>query len=365
MKKTPLHAAHLDHKAKMGEFAGYDMPLYYGLGVMKEHEWVRSSCGLFDVSHMGQVMVQGPGALDLVQKLTPSSFEKLPEAKTRYTVLLNEEGGIIDDLMITRAWEDAFHFVLNAGCKDKDIAWIKSHLSESDELTHFDDWALLALQGQKAENVVKEVLGYDLSDLPYMGVWARDDMMMFISRLGYTGEDGFEISLQGKEASGLWEKLVAHEAVEPIGLAARDSLRLEMGYCLYGHDIDEQTSPVEADLSWVIGKNADGYLGCERVKGELANGVDRKRVGIRLLDKGVAREGAGIRNEADEEIGTLTSGGFSPSLKESIGQGYLDSQFAEKGQKVFVNVRGRNIAAEVSAMPFMSPRTKSMKKKAA
>jgi aminomethyltransferase len=295
LRKTALHDQHISMGAKMGEFADYDMPLYYKAGVMKEHEWTREHAGIFDVSHMGQVSVKGPGALEYVQKITPSAFENLSANRTKYTVLLNERGGIIDDLMVTNAGDGSFHFVLNAGCKDKDMAWMKSHLSSGLEFTHYSDWSLLALQGPKAETVVKEALGYDLSDVPYMGLWARDDYKMFICRLGYTGEDGFEISVPDADAPDLWCKLLSHAEVQPVGLAARDSLRLEMGYPLYGHDIDDTTSPVEADIAWIIGKNNKSFIGAERVLEELQHKPDRKRVGIKLLDKGVAREGAEIR----------------------------------------------------------------------
>lgn len=356
IRKTALHAAHLAMGAKMGEFAGYDMPLYYGLGVMKEHEWVRSSAGLFDVSHMGQVSITGAGAQKFLERLTPSSFEKLGINRAKYTVFTNEDGGIIDDLMVTKTGEDEFHLVINAGCKDKDISWIKSQMPNSLEFKHYDDWSLLALQGQKAEAVLRDVLGIDLSEVPYMGLWYKD-YTMFISRLGYTGEDGFEISVPNESAKKLWNDLCAHEAVEPIGLAARDSLRLEMGYCLYGHDIDADTTPLEADLGWVMSKNNASYIGADKVKEP-----QHKRVGIKLLDKGIAREHSEIRNEQDEKIGELSSGGFSPSLQIGIGQGYVPVEYTQTGTKLFVNVRGRNIAAEVVSMPFLPARTKTVKK---
>ena len=370
LKKTALHDLHVKLGAKMGAFAGYDMPLYYDEGVMKEHLWTRESCGLFDVSHMGQAkLAEGPEggreALDFVQYITPSSFEKLGIDKTKYTVLTNPEGGIIDDLMITRTGENAFHCVLNAGCKDKDMAWIKQHLPESCKFEYYEDWALLALQGPKSETALREVMGIDLSDLPYMGLWAKEDYSMFISRLGYTGEDGFEISLPNADAPALAEKLLEHPAVKPIGLAARDSLRLEMGYALYGHDIDDTTSPIEADLGWVVGKKREGYIGHERIRKELAEGVSRTLVGLTLLDKGVAREGANILNEAGTKIGVLTSGGHSPTLERSIGQGYIEPDYAGIGTKVFVEVRGRKLAAEIAARPFVEASTKSAKKAAA
>jgi aminomethyltransferase len=361
---TALHALHIELGAKMGPFAGYDMPLYYKDGVIKEHEWVRSSCGLFDVSHMGQAMIKGPGALEFIQKLTPSSFEKLGVNRTKYTVLTNPEGGIIDDLMVTKTGEDSFHLVINAGCKDKDLAWMKQNLPSGLELTYFSDWALLALQGPQSETVMKEVLGIDLSDLPYMGLWYKD-LKMFISRLGYTGEDGFEIAVENKEAEALARRLLAHPAVRPVGLAARDSLRLEMGYALYGHEINMETSPVEAALEWVMGKNASGYFGEARIRKEWAEGAGRRLVGVRLLDKGVAREGAPIQDDKGQVIGVLTSGGYSPTLKESIGLGYVPTALASPGNRIFVDVRGKSLAAEVAALPFVPARTRAAVKKAA
>lgn len=359
-RSTALHGAHIALGAKMGEFAGYDMPLYYGLGVKKEHEWVRSSAGLFDVSHMGQISVKGgegkTDAVEFFEKITPSAFSKLGIDRTKYTVLTNEQGGIIDDLMVTKTGDNEFHCVINAGCKEKDIEWIKSHLPDSLEFKYYDDWALIAIQGPKAESVVRDVLGVDLSGLRYMGLWAQDDYQMFISRLGYTGEDGFEISVPNTAAVEIWDKLNTHDAVEPIGLAARDSLRLEMGYCLYGHDIDATTTPLEADLGWVMGKNNDSYIGAENV-----TTPTRKRVGIRLTGKGVAREGSEIRNENDDVIGTLSSGGFSPTLEQSIGQGYVPVEYANVGTKIMVNVRGRNIEGEIASMPFVPAQTKSAK----
>ncbi len=353
MKQTPLYDNHKQHGAKLGEFAGYDMPLYYPLGVLKEHEWVRSNAGLFDVSHMGQVALKGKGTEDLLHKLTPSSFEKLGTDRIKYTVLVNEEGGIIDDLMVVRAGPDDFHMVINAGCKDKDIAWIKSHLTPEMEFTYFEDWALLALQGPKAEAVVKDVLGVDLSSLPYMALWYKD-YTMFISRVGYTGEDGFEISVPAGDAPALWEKLLADDRVRPIGLAARDSLRLEMGYCLYGHDIDATTTPLEADLGWVMRKDAPVCLGHEHF-----NEPKRKRVGIKLLDKGIAREGAVVLDGSGNPIGRLSSGGFSPTLGYSIGQAYLPIEFTATRTKVNIDVRGNPIAAEVTSMPFVPAKTKT------
>lgn len=368
MKKTPLHQSHLDLGAKMGEFAGYDMPLYYDEGVMKEHEWVRSHAGLFDVSHMGQLILEGPDVAKFLERITPSAFQPKKNGRAQYTVLTNEQGGMVDDLIITRLAEDRFFVVVNAGRKDEDIEWISDNLPDEMVMEYWPDHALLALQGPSSEKALREVLEIDTADLPYMHIMEAQmpcGTDVFVSRLGYTGEDGFEISLPEEKAADVWTALLGHKDVKPIGLAARDSLRLEMGYPLYGHDIDETTSPVEAGLNWIISKQTEGYYGYERIQKELGEGTPRVRAGLKLLDKGVAREGAEIRNENDEKIGMLTSGGFSPTLKESIGQGYIDPAYAAEGTKLFVNVRGRNIAAEITKMPFVPAQTKSMKRKEA
>lgn len=367
-KFTPLHETHKSTGAKMGEFAGYDMPLYYGEGVMAEHEWVRSKAGIFDVSHMGQIILEGPGALAFVEKLTPSSFGSLPEGRAKYTVLTNSQGGIIDDLIITKRGPNKFFAVINAGCKEKDIAWIEENLPDNVKLTRLDDRALIAIQGPLAEAVLRETLKIDTEGMPYM--WLIDSHFtdgtpIFVSRLGYTGEDGFELSVPASIADAVWVHLTRHGAVKPIGLAARDSLRLEMGYCLYGHDIDDKTTPVEAGLGWVMGKENKSFIGAGRVLTDLEKGPKRKRVGVRLTEKGVAREGAEILDaKTMSKIGALTSGGFSPTLKEGIGQGYVDAAHAATGTKIFVHVRGRNIAATIADMPFVQANTKSMKKAA-
>ena len=366
LSKTALHNAHTELGAKMGEFAGYDMPLYYDEGVIKEHEWVREHCGIFDVSHMGQITIEGEGVAEFLEKLTPSAFQPKAHGRAQYTVLLNEQGGIIDDLIITRMTDDKFFAVINAGCKEKDMEWIKSQLPDNLKFEYFENRALIAVQGRWSERVLHEVLEIQVPDLPYMHMietQAANFEPMFVSRVGYTGEDGFELSVPNSVAEEVWAKLLDHPEVKPVGLAARDSLRLEMGYALYGHEINAETSPIEAGLSWVMSKKTTGYFGYDRIAKEREEGTANKLVGIKLIDKGVARDGAEIRNEADEKIGWLTSGGHSPTLKESIGIGYVTSDLAEVGNKVFVNVRGRNIAAEITAMPFIPAKTKSMKKK--
>jgi aminomethyltransferase len=366
LHRTALHPAHIALGARMGEFAGYDMPLFYKNGVIKEHEWVRSHCGIFDVSHMGQARLEGAGAAELLEYLTPSSFKNKTIGRAQYTVLTNDTGGIIDDLIITRIAENEFFIVFNAGRKDIDTAWVKKHLPLNCYLYPMKDHALIAVQGRWAERVVHEIFDFNPADMNYMTLvkaQTRYGVPIYISRLGYTGEDGFEISIPNEDAGEVWQAMLEHSEVRPIGLAARDSLRLEMGYPLYGHDIDETTSPVEADLGWVIGKDNVGFIGSHRILKERADGAARKRVGIRLTDKGVAREGAEIKNNNGERIGVLTSGGHSPVLKESIGMGYVDAAFAASGAKIFVTVRDRDIAAEICSMPFIAAKTKSIKRK--
>lgn len=374
MKKTPLHAAHITQKAKMGEFAGYDMPLYYDLGVKEEHLWTRSKAGIFDVSHMGQAIISGAKAANYFEKITPSSFNTAPLGLARYTVLTNETGGIIDDLIITKLAEDKFFVVFNAGCKEKDIDWMRKNLDDGLNFELLSERALIALQGPKAETVLKEILKIDASELGYMRIMADAVLpcgnSVYISRLGYTGEDGFELSIPQDRAEPVWNAFLENENVKPIGLAARDSLRLDMGYPLYGHDIDDTTSPIEADLSWVVQKNNPGhFFGAERILKEKQDmTIARKRVGIKLIDKGVAREGVEIFAASDKgnkdaaPIGHLTSGGYSPSLEASVGQGYVAMAHAALGTSVCVRVRGRDLMAEVTAMPFIEAKTKAVKK---
>ncbi len=365
MKQTPLHASHIVQKAKMAEFAGYDMPIQYPDGVMTEHNWTRENAGIFDVSHMGQLIIEGAGSTGFLEKLTPSTFSTLKENVAKYTVLMNEDGGMIDDLIITRLEDDKYFVVVNGACKDKDIEWMKQHLPNGATLKHLENHALIALQGPKAEQVMREALSIETTELNYMRFMAHKDF--FISRLGYTGEDGFEISLPAERSDAVWHKLLAHKDVKTIGLAARDSLRLEMGYPLYGHDIDATTSPVEADSTWIMGKrNNKTFIGAKRVLDELKNGTSRKRVGIKITGKGVAREGAEVFDAAGKKkIGVLTSGGFSPTLQTAIGQAYIDIEHANINTKINIRVRNRDIEAIIADMPFVQAKTKKTTKEAA
>lgn len=362
MQETKLHAAHVALGAKMGEFAGYDMPLYYAEGVLKEHEWTRTHAGLFDVSHMGQISVAGPGACVFWERVTPSAFHSLPDGRAKYTVLPNEDGGIIDDLIVTRLGPEKFFAVVNAGCKDKDLAWLQANVPDNAALQLITDRALIALQGPEAELALREALQIDTAVMPYM--WFEDRNGIWVSRLGYTGEDGFELSVPETQAELVWQKLLAHPSVKPVGLAARDSLRLEMGYPLYGHDITAETSPVEAALSWIVARDHADYFGAATIRAQMESGTAQIRAGIRLTGRGIAREGTELFDASGTRIGVMTSGGFSPTLKQSIGQGYITSAHAVEGEKIFANVRGNKIEAEIAPLSFVPARTKSMKKKA-
>ncbi|MEM6812180.1 MAG: glycine cleavage system aminomethyltransferase GcvT [Pseudomonadota bacterium] len=365
LKQTPLHGAHLALKAKMAAFAGYDMPIQYE-GVLAEHNWCRDHAALFDVSHMGQITFQGEGIIEFLEKLTPSSYGSLVDGACKYSVLMNEEGGMIDDLIITRVSDDHFKMVVNGACKDKDVAWFEQHLPEGIMMVRHEDRALLALQGPCAETVLNDVLGIDTAHLNYMNYMQAGEIDVF--RLGYTGEDGFELSFPEAQATDIWNKLLAHDEVKPVGLAARDSLRLEMGYPLYGHDIDATTSPIEVGSRWIMGKLQNKtFIGSKRVLDEIENGAKRQRIGFELIDRGVAREGAEIFDASGEtQVGVITSGTFSPTLQKAIGMAYIDSQYAsDLGTEVIVRVRGRDLKAKITGLPFMEAQTKKNFKKAA
>ncbi len=366
MKSTALNQTHRDQGAKMVEFAGYDMPVQYPEGMLKEHEWTRSgNVGIFDVSHMGQFIAEGAEVVKFLSYITPTDFSLSTPALAKYTVLTNAEGGIIDDLIITKITDTKFFIVLNAGCKEKDAAWIRKNLPAGVSFTELADRSLIAVQGGKAEEVLNSFLASgNLADLPYMNVGTyqfKNGEEVFIGRTGYTGEDGFEVSIKNSAAAKFWTDMSAMREVKPIGLGARDSLRLEMGYPLYGHDLDDTTSPIEAAIGWVVSKSNTNFIGCERVLREKRDGAKRKRIGVKLLDRGIAREGTEIRKDG-KKIGVLSSGGFSPNLKVSIGQGYFDPTVAKVGDSVSAVVRDREIPAVLTSSVFVEAKTKSVKK---
>lgn len=362
---TPLHALHGELGAKMVPFAGYDMPVQYPTGVLAEHNWTRASAGLFDVSHMGQCfLIPADGRFETaaaaLEALVPADVMALKPGQQRYSQFTNAEGGILDDLMITRlghpGHEHWLYLVVNAACKDADYAHMRAHLPAGVALKVADDLALIAVQGPEAVAAVA-TLAPDLAglkfmtsvDLPLDGIWAH------VSRTGYTGEDGVEISLKSADAVALTRKLLADPRVKPIGLGARDSLRLEAGLCLYGHDIDTTTSPIEAGLTWSIQKRRraeGGFLGAARIQKELSEGAPRLRVGILPDGRAPAREGTVVKSADGQPIGTVTSGGFGPTINGPLAMGYVNRRFAEPGTPVLLEVRGKDLAAKVVTMPF-------------
>lgn len=359
LHKTPLHALHIAEGGKMVPFAGYDMPVQYAdMGVLKEHLHTRSNAGLFDVSHMGQAVLtskDGDPALAL-EKLVPGDIAGLSAGQMRYTVLLNDQGGIIDDLMVTRWDERTLYLVVNAACKEKDFAYIQSRIGKETELEYLQDRALLALQGPKAEAALAALI-HDAARLFFMTSFKTlyKAQPLYISRSGYTGEDGYEISLPAAFAEAFAKELLKNEQVKLIGLGARDSLRLEAGLCLYGHDLDEQTTPVEANLKWTIAKRRReeaNFAGASVILKQLAEGTKRLRVGLRPEGKAPVREGSEIHVNG-QKTGVVTSGGFGPTLDAPIAMGYVDISHAKNGSTVDALVRGTARPCAVSATPFI------------
>jgi aminomethyltransferase len=375
LKTTPLTEAHRAAGARMVEFGGYDMPVQYADGVLKEHLWTRSHAGLFDVSHMGPSFLRltsrsGDPKADhaavcaLLEPLVCGDLRGLKRGQLRYTLLLNQHGGIVDDLMVGRPTADqdqgVLQIVVNAGTKEGDFARIAAAAGAAAELVRADDRGLIAVQGPEAEAVTAALVP-EAADLSFMTLTAAPFAggEVIISRSGYTGEDGYEILVAADQARQLWDRLLLDERARPIGLGARDSLRLEAGLPLYGHDLDETVSPVEASLEFALSKRrreAEDFPGAARVLGELAGGLGRRRVGLRVLQGAPAREGAEIVDSMDAVVGKVTSGGFSPSLSAPIAMGYVPPALAEPGAQLGVVVRGRSQPAEVTALPFVPHR---------
>ncbi len=368
LKKTPLHALHLSLGARMVPFAGYDMPVQYPAGVMKEHLQTRTAAGLFDVSHMGQVIIKAKSgkyedAALALESLVPVDILGLAEGRQRYGFFTDENGGILDDLMITHL-DDHLFVVVNAACKEQDIAHLQKHLSDTCEITVLDR-ALIALQGPRAVESLAE-LWADVAAMKFMDVrhCRLHDVSCLVSRSGYSGEDGFEISIPADKAVDVTNRLLEHPDVEPIGLGARDSLRLEAGLCLYGNDIDTTTSPVEAAIEWGMqkarrtgGARAGGFPGAERILGELDKGVSRKRVGLKPEGKAPVRGHAKLYADAEgkTEIGEVTSGGFGPSVEGPVAMGYVPVSHSAPGTQIYAEVRGKYLPITVSALPFITP----------
>jgi aminomethyltransferase len=356
LKHVPLDKLHREYGAKMVSFAGYDMPVQYPAGILAEHNHTRSEASLFDVSHMGQVHLIGPGATEALEKLVPGDIAALKTGKTRYTMFTNEKGGIMDDLMVTQQGE-YLYLVVNAGCKDADIAHMQSNISSDCQINVLEDRALLALQGPKSA----EVLSRYAAAARHMGFMSSAKLNIanidcFVTRSGYSGEDGYEISVHADNADDLARMLLDEPEVEPAGLGARDSLRLEAGLCLYGNDIDETTTPIEADLRWTISKRRreeGGFPGAAVIQQQLADGPSRKRVGIKPEGRAPARAHTEITDENGSVIGEITSGGFGPTVGGPVAMGYVDQAFTEIGTSVNLLVRGKSLPATIASTNFV------------
>jgi aminomethyltransferase len=368
LKRTPLHHLHVALGAKMVPFAGYEMPVQYPLGILKEHLWTRDKAGLFDVSHMGQALIVAAdasheSAARALEALVPADILNLACNQQRYTQLLTEDGGILDDLMVTRgapAHAGSLYLVVNAARKETDFTYLTARLPSQLKLHRSDGLALVALQGPKAV----DVLARRAPGVARMGFMTANDLQidgirLHISRSGYTGEDGFEMSVDAEAAPQLWEMLCGDRDVQPIGLGARDSLRLEAGLCLYDHDIDATTSPVEAGLAWSIQKRRRleaGYVGASRIQRELQQGPKRRRVGIKPEGRAPAREDTEVLDLSGQKIGIVTSGGFGPSVNGPVAMGYVASEHASSGTRVGLVVRGKPLPALIADLPFVPHR---------
>jgi aminomethyltransferase len=358
LDKLPLDSWHRSKGGRMVPFAGYEMPVQYE-GIIAEHLWTRENAGLFDVSHMGQLFIHGRAVAAALERFMPGDFQAAKDMKPKYSLLLNEEGGIIDDLMATRRGED-FYVVVNGATKHGDIAYMERRLPGEVVIDHMRSQALLALQGPKAAEVLDAAIP-GVAQLGFMeaGPFRAFGHPLWISRSGYTGEDGFEISIAAMAAQDLADWLVADERVKPIGLGARDSLRLEAGLPLYGHDLDDRTTPVMAGLTFAINKRRraeGGFAGAMRILAELQNGAPQLRVGFEVEGRQPVREGALVLDGEGNEVGKITSGGFSPSLQRPIAMGYVATGLAEPGTALKLEQRGKLFDARVAAMPFVPHR---------
>lgn len=359
LKTTPLDALHRALGAKMVPFAGYAMPLHYATGILREHLHVRAAAGLFDVSHMGQLRLLGDERVAALEQIVPGDIAALPVGRVRYTMLTNDAGGILDDLMVAKR-ADALALVVNAATKESDIALIADSLPQGVALALEPGRALLALQGPKAAAILARFIP-DIDRLPFMAETRAElaGAKITLTRSGYTGEDGFELSIPADRADVAARLLLDEPEVLPIGLGARDSLRLEAGLCLYGHDIDETTNPVEADLVWTISKRRraeGGFPGDALVKSQIASGPTRRRVGILPDGKAPAREGTEIQDIAGRPVGRITSGGFGPSADRPVAMGYVEAASAHPGTPLQLIVRGKALPATVAPMPFVPHR---------
>jgi aminomethyltransferase len=357
MKNTALLQKHLDANAKMVPFAGYNMPVQYE-GVNVEHETVRNAVGVFDVSHMGEFFLRGPKALDLIQRVTTNDASVLFDGKAQYSCMPNGKGGIVDDLIIYRISQEEYLLVVNASNIDKDWNWIVSHNTEGVEMENASDrYSLLAIQGPKAAEAMQSLTQVNLSDMPYY-TFVKGDFAgcsdIFISATGYTGSGGFEIYVPNEAAPQVWDAVFAAGesfGIKPIGLAARDTLRLEMGFCLYGNDIDDTTSPLEAGLGWIT-KFAKDFVDADTLKAQKEQGITRKLVAFEMVERGIPRHDYRILDANGAEIGKVTSGTMSPSMKIAIGLGYVTKEHSALDSPIYIEIREKGVEAKVVKLPF-------------
>lgn len=357
MKNTALTEKHIELGAKMVPFAGFNMPVQYE-GVNMEHETVRSGVGVFDVSHMGEFELKGPNALALIQKVSSNDASVLVDGKAQYSCMPNGNGGIIDDLIIYRIANDHYFLVVNASNIEKDWNWISSHNDFGVEMNNLsDEYSLLAIQGPKAAEAMQSLTSIDLSNMTYYtfqyGTFAGIDNVM-VSATGYTGSGGFEIYVKNNDVPHVWDRVFEAGksfGIKPIGLAARDTLRLEMGFCLYGNDINDSTSPLEAGLGWIT-KFTKDFIDSDFLKSQKENGISRKLIAFEMVERGIPRHDYRILNDQNESIGIVTSGTMSPSMKIGIGLGYVDVAHSSMDSEIFIEIREKGIKAKIAKLPF-------------
>lgn len=357
MKNTALTDLHIKLGAKMVPFAGYNMPVQYA-GINVEHDTVRKAVGVFDVSHMGEFILKGPDALDLIQRVTSNDASKLIDGKVQYSCLPNEDGGIVDDLLVYRIDEKSYMLVVNASNIEKDWNWINKFNTKNVEMHNISEkTSLLAVQGPKAVDTLQKLTDMDLKNMEYYsfskGVFAGIPNVL-VSATGYTGAGGFEVYFENEHAEKIWDAIFnagEEYGIKPIGLGARDTLRLEMGFCLYGNDIDDTTSPLEAGLGWIT-KFTKEFTNSKNLLAQKEAGIKKKLVGFEMIDRGIPRHDYQIVNESGENIGRVTSGTQSPSLQKAIGMGYVNNEFAKEGTEIFISIRDQKVKAKVVKYPF-------------
>lgn len=363
IRRTPLYEEHLKHGGRMVEFAGYELPVWY-TSQIEEHNFTRESCGAFDITHMGEVIFQGPDALDTFDKLLSNNPRKLEIGQAQYSLLMNDNGGIVDDLIVYMLDKDVYLWVINGANVEKDVAWIASKVSDKNVWRHRSYFtSLIAVQGPKAEEILdKAIPEAGVKDLGYFGlkwVWKDDDKWLTIARTGYTGEDGFEVIISNNLAVEMWHRIfeAGGKKIVPIGLAARDTLRLEMCYSLYGNDITDDTNPFEANLGWAVKLKNREFSSSSILKRIKDEGITRKLVGFKPQGKSAARHHDGIFANS-EKIGFITSGSFGPTVGENIALGYVPVEYAEEGRVLQIGIRNKMVDAPVVTPPFLEPRTK-------